>query len=410
MNFQVVRESQLSSKSLDYFVQGPAQRITSGQVLQHPLATIALAKIKRAFADVSLSLKRSPDSTSPERKMTRDTTSLKRPYGEICQDIKLIPEISCPVMKKRKIMEGRPLLKKTFGEICQDIKLIPEISCPVMKKRKIMEGTPLLKKTFGEICQDIKLIPEISCPVMKKRKIMEGTPPVESSSGHCSQGRKIFPRISFPDLSSESSPKKKVDMKSKARPKIWIIGSSYVRRGEEGAYQNFGENFGLNAKVEWFGKGGRRWSGVLPSFYAELKTQSPPDILVIHAGGNDLGLSPAKELASRITKDLIQLHAKFPQMKIAYSCINERQAWRYGQPGKVNFDRKIVNNSIRKAVSNCDIEVIEHPHLRYNNWKIFAADGVHFTKEGNGIFVSSIHSVLKKILQKHQTPSCALGV
>lgn len=198
-------------------------------------------------------------------------------------------------------------------------------------------------------------------------------------------------------MSEEGGQKKE----TKAVTKIWIIGSSYIRRGEEAAYENFGENFGLNAKVEWFGKGGMRWSGVLPRFYAELSNaQSPPDSLVVHAGGNDLGMTPAKKLASIMEQELMELNAEFPSMTIAYSCINERKVWRNGPPGRVNVDRKTVNKCMRKAVGNFGGEVIEHPLLRYFDRKIFLADGVHFTKKGNGIFVTSIQCVLVKILQK----------
>ena len=186
-------------------------------------------------------------------------------------------------------------------------------------------------------------------------------------------------------------------------PKIWIIGSSYIRRGVDAAYDNFGENFGLNAKVEWFGKGGMRWSGVLPRFYEELsRTQSPPDILVIHAGGNDLGQMSANKLASTIMDELMQLHADFPTMTVAYSCINERQSWRYGPPWKTDNDRKAVNKCIRKAVGNFGGEFIEHPRLRRLDRTMFLPDGVHFTRNGNWIFVSSIRSVLVKILQKRR--------
>lgn len=45
-------------------------------------------------------------------------------------------------------------------------------------------------------------------------------------------------------------------------PNIWIIRSSYIRRGEEAAFQMFGENFGLNAKAPWFGKGAMHWKVV----------------------------------------------------------------------------------------------------------------------------------------------------
>ena len=180
--------------------------------------------------------------------------------------------------------------------------------------------------------------------------------------------------------------------------KVWIIGSSYIHRGEKAAFECFGQNFGLNAKVEWFGKGGLRWNGVLPRFYSELSTQSPPDILVVHAGGNDLGQVPAKKLGVEITRGLMQLHKDFPSMRILFSGINERQAWRYGEPRVINGDRKTVNELVSRAVHYFGGEVVQHPLLRFFRKRLYLSDGVHFTQEGNYIFLSVIHGVLRKML------------
>lgn len=124
-----------------------------------------------------------------------------------------------------------------------------------------------------------------------------------------------------------------------------------------------------------------RWSGVLPCFYPELFRESPPDILVIQAGGDNLGLMSAHQVSSVI---LSFCHA--------YSCINEHQVWRYGSPGKINKDRKTVNASIRKAVNCFGGVVIAHPCLRFFDKTIFVPDEVHFTKIGNELFLTSIHS------------------
>ncbi|XP_069384489.1 uncharacterized protein [Paralichthys olivaceus] len=181
---------------------------------------------------------------------------------------------------------------------------------------------------------------------------------------------------------------------------IWIIGSSYIHRGEKAARESFGKNLGLNANVKWFGKGGMRWSGVCPRFYSELSWQSPPDVLVIHSGGNDLGLVPARKLAAAITWDLMQLHKEFPAMTIIYSCINERQAWRYGKPCHINHDRRTVNTLIREAADKFGGKVVHHPLLRFFNNNLYLPDRVHFTQEGNRLFLSDIRGVLKKILHK----------
>ncbi|KAK1903079.1 Valine--tRNA ligase [Dissostichus eleginoides] len=47
-------------------------------------------------------------------------------------------------------------------------------------------------------------------------------------------------------------------------PNVWIIGSSYVRRGEERARHTMGSNLGLNCRVCWFGKKGRRFLHLRP--------------------------------------------------------------------------------------------------------------------------------------------------
>ncbi|KAK2851942.1 hypothetical protein Q5P01_008218 [Channa striata] len=181
-------------------------------------------------------------------------------------------------------------------------------------------------------------------------------------------------------------------------PKIWIIGSSYINHGEKAALQNFGENFGLTAKVEWFGQEGMRWSGILPRLYEELSRQSPPNVLVVHAGGNDLGWVAAEDLVFKMQQELRHLHEEFPAMKLVYSCINERKVWRTGWPRNINKDRKVVNSHMRKALHSLGGEVIEHPHLHFYSKTNYLPDGVNFTEEGNEIFLSSIRRVLRRLL------------
>lgn len=128
--------------------------------------------------------------------------------------------------------------------------------------------------------------------------------------------------------------------------KIWVIGDSYVRQGEEAAHEKFGKK--CPSSVVW--KGRMHWSGVLPRFYAELAKHRPPNILVLHA--DDLGLVSSKKLAFLLQMDLKQLHAEFPSMKIAFPCISERQVWRTGKPVQINNDRKSINRLVRKNVQD----------------------------------------------------------
>ncbi|XP_008303917.1 glycine receptor subunit beta-like, partial [Stegastes partitus] len=54
-------------------------------------------------------------------------------------------------------------------------------------------------------------------------------------------------------------------------------------------------------------------------FYVELATQTPPDILVVRAGGNNLRLMSLWDHAAAIKEDLVHLHNAFPSMAIVFS-------------------------------------------------------------------------------------------
>ena len=228
-------------------------------------------------------------------------------------------------------------------------------------------------------------------PQLKRKRVDEDE--LERNTSLPTKRARVFEETSlqkryFGDVSAGS--RNIADSNERPVTTIWIIGSSYIERVEDTALEKFGENLGLNTRVQWFGKGGIRWSGVLPRFYSELSTQSPPDILVVYAGGNDLGHASAHELASAMQRDLLQLHEAFPLMKIAFSCINERQVWRYGKLWQIIKDRKLINKSIRNAIWRLGGKVIEHPLLRYYEDSLYLPDGVHFTTRGNQLFLSSI--------------------
>ena len=98
---------------------------------------------------------------------------------------------------------------------------------------------------------------------------------------------------------------------------MWIIGDSYVRRGEERARETCGPHLGLEARVSWFGWGGLRWKTLIPFFLQSLRGRTAPDVLLIHCGGNDL--NSLVEVVAVMKQDLQYLHRQFPVMLIVYS-------------------------------------------------------------------------------------------
>uniref|UniRef100_A0ABM5G3U9 Uncharacterized protein isoform X2 n=1 Tax=Pogona vitticeps TaxID=103695 RepID=A0ABM5G3U9_9SAUR len=106
-----------------------------------------------------------------------------------------------------------------------------------------------------------------------------------------------------------------------------IIGHSFVYwAARYAASSPWGSDLGLGAHIHitWHGLRGMRWIqlGRLTAF-----GQSPPDILVIHLGGNDLPASAGKALTLDILRDLKMLKTRYPRMRIVWSTIIPRLAW-----------------------------------------------------------------------------------
>lgn len=81
---------------------------------------------------------------------------------------------------------------------------------------------------------------------------------------------------------------------------MWILGHSYVFWGaKRAAVRPEGRQLGFPwslARVLWIEVPGMLWSRALTEVHRYARMDRPLDILVVHAGGNDLGLRSAREL------------------------------------------------------------------------------------------------------------------
>lgn len=172
--------------------------------------------------------------------------------------------------------------------------------------------------------------------------------------------------------------------------KVWIVGDSYVCRGEKQARKTIGTNLGVPAHVEWFGRGGMCWGDLVPFFHQCLKGRTPPDVLVIHCGGNDLGKVKSVLLLRAMKGDLHDLHQQFPHMKILFSSINQRRHWRHAPPAKIEKARKFVNSVMAAFVLSVNGRIVHHPQIVFVNPALFLTDDVHLSSLGNTVFLNDL--------------------
>ncbi|KAM6960343.1 uncharacterized protein LKV04_021904 [Tautogolabrus adspersus] len=157
--------------------------------------------------------------------------------------------------------------------------------------------------------------------------------------------------------SSTAKMKRSATIPSKAKSllknTVWIIGDGYVCRGAQRAAETVGHDLGLELRICWFGWGGLRWEGLLPFFNNSLRGRSPPDGLIIHCGGNDMGHVTSVVLVNMMKKDLRHLHGQHPGMKIMLSALTMRCSWGPAwHPGKIDKSRKFVNSVMATFVGS----------------------------------------------------------
>ncbi|XP_041427048.1 uncharacterized protein LOC108697507 [Xenopus laevis] len=177
------------------------------------------------------------------------------------------------------------------------------------------------------------------------------------------------------------------------RATVWMVGHSYIRRAEQrAAFRPGGDTLGFTGvQFQWRGIGGLRWLQILPEVVAISRVTPPPVILVIHAGGNDLGRVRVAELLSLIRSDVGRFNAFFSDMVLVWSEIVPRLCWRGARdPGAIERARRLLNSRISRFVRDRGGIVVRHRLLEGIDQGLMLRDGVHLNDIGLDIFLAGL--------------------
>ncbi|XP_054830429.1 uncharacterized protein LOC129343873 [Eublepharis macularius] len=188
----------------------------------------------------------------------------------------------------------------------------------------------------------------------------------------------------------------------RGRCSILICGHSFVFWAAHQAKRTaFGSQLGLSqwATVEWQGRRGLRWPGLLPLLF-EGRCAPPPHILVIHLGGNDLGLVKGKALSLQAQADLRLIGKRWPGVLIIWSDILPRRVWREALDAKaIEGARYKANKALHKALEKGLGVYLPHPGIRAALPDLYRGDGVHLSFKGNNIFLDDLRRGLLEALR-----------
>ncbi|XP_077148132.1 uncharacterized protein LOC143808854 [Ranitomeya variabilis] len=183
---------------------------------------------------------------------------------------------------------------------------------------------------------------------------------------------------------------------------VWVVGDSYVHWAEKRAkLRPGGTNLYIpGIKVNWRGIRGLRWNQVFKEMVGIARMAERPVILVLHAGGNDLGKQKVAELYKWVTTDMERFSWLFRNMIMVWSEITPRAEWR-GARDKRAIERTRVkfNARIGKYVRGRGGIVIHHQYLQKKNTPQLRPDGVHLTDIGLDIFLSGLQDGVEQALK-----------
>ncbi|XP_056396212.1 uncharacterized protein LOC130291486 [Hyla sarda] len=185
---------------------------------------------------------------------------------------------------------------------------------------------------------------------------------------------------------------------------VWILGDSFVTSAmkrlsllPDGCQLGFSRS---KVIIRWLGTDGITWDCVRPTAARQALLDRPPDILVVHAGADDLGIIPIRELIEIIKFDMLRLQALFSEAIIVWSDIVNRHKWPQAQSKNgIGRARIKVNHNASKFLTKKGVVVIHHRGLEDGSPHLFEENGISLNSAGTDIWLIDIQEGIDKALQ-----------
>ncbi|KAG9482595.1 hypothetical protein GDO78_011331 [Eleutherodactylus coqui] len=182
---------------------------------------------------------------------------------------------------------------------------------------------------------------------------------------------------------------------------IWIVGNDFIYWAEQRArIRPLGVNLGLkNAVVHWHGIRGLQWSKLLYEVVRIRRWTPRTVVLLIHAGGNDMGSTKVGELIALMRQDMGHFRRFFKNVVLVWSDIISRRVWRGERnPGGIERARKGANLKMSQLMPLIGGVAVRHWELEGQNAHLLKEDGENLNEVGLDIFLSGLQDGLEAAL------------
>lgn len=151
--------------------------------------------------------------------------------------------------------------------------------------------------------------------------------------------------------------------------------------------------------IFWQGRSGLKWKQLVPLLKHLLTVEERPDFLIIHCGGNSIGMKSTAELIFDMKQDLVEIFRLFHNSVIIWSQILPRLSWRGPiEHAAMERSRRRVNNGIASFILGIGGKYLRYPVITGNDCSFYLPDGVHLSDKGNMIFLNTIRDGLVQFI------------
>ncbi|KAM4675988.1 uncharacterized protein O3C94_008624 [Discoglossus pictus] len=169
---------------------------------------------------------------------------------------------------------------------------------------------------------------------------------------------------------------------------LWIVGHSYVYWAHRLAAVIEGRTqLGFpvtDLHVRWFGVRGLRWAQLDELLNTCSQRYGQPTIIIIHAGGNDLGAVPMRRMLKVMKRDVESWTKKFPGTFLIWSEMIKRRSWRNARdPVGLDKARQKINQQLSSFIRKLGFIAIRYKEFEPAGADdFFSPDKVHLTEMG----------------------------
>ncbi|KAM4709190.1 uncharacterized protein O3C94_019165 [Discoglossus pictus] len=153
-------------------------------------------------------------------------------------------------------------------------------------------------------------------------------------------------------------------------------------------------------EVRWLGFKGMLWSQVGEQVVNYATRYGPPALLLIHAGGNDLGLTPIRRLIRNMQRDIRHWLYLYPSTFLIWSEMIKRRFWKDEKnPGRIDNARVKVNKLIASLMRKLGFISLRHHKFDGADADcLFTAGGMNLNDDGLKLLMLTFEEGLQKAM------------